>query len=124
MKYSILQMSLQVSSLQVLCMNSIINNNLNYSSLFYHLQDMIDFEMHKMKFMDTLYILNTIKGELYNTNNILLTKVQVVDKDELVYDIDDEEKYSFIFIRYLYLKNGNCYEGTRFIQELTDIEFD
>jgi len=111
-------------SLQVLCMKSIIDNNLNYSILSYFLQDMIDFELHKMKFNETLYVLNIIKDEMSNVNNILLKNVKVVDKDELVYDIEDNEKYSFIFIKYLYYKNFRVYEGTRFIQELSEIEFD
>jgi hypothetical protein len=105
-------------------MKSIIDNNLNYSILSYFLQDMIDFELHKMKFNETLYVLNIIKDEMSNVNNILLKNVKVVDKDELVYDIEDNEKYSFIFIKYLYYKNFRVYEGTRFIQELSEIEFD
>lgn len=113
-----------MSSLQVLCMKSIINNNLNYSELHYYLKYMIDFELHKMKFGETLYIINTIYADTSNVKDMLLTKVKVVSKDEVVYDIEDDEKYNFIFIKYLYYKNGNSYEGTRFIQELSDIEFD
>lgn len=113
-----------MSSLQVLCMKSIIDNNLNYSILPYFLQDMIDFELHKMKFKDTLYILNTIYADTSNVNNILLKKVKVVSKDDIVYDVEDDEKYSFIFVKYLYYKNGKSYESTRFIQELSEIEFD
>jgi len=107
-------------------MKSIIDNNLNYYILPYFLQDMIDFELHKMKFKDTLYILNTIYADTSDVKDMLLLKVKPVSKDELsdYAFMEDDEKYNFIFIKFLYYKNGRSYEGTRFIQELSEIEFD
>jgi hypothetical protein len=125
-------MFVQVSSLQVLCMNSIINNNLNYFELSYTLSDMIDYEKHKQMFKDTLYILNTISYEMNNVKDFILVKVKPVVKEifenwsglnyDNYSDINDE-KYNFIFVKFLY-RRGNIYESTRFIQELSNIEFE
>lgn len=110
-------------SLKVLCVRSIMDNNLDYTILSYVLQEMIDYEMHKIKFKDTLYILDTVKYELDNVDNFLLTKVQPVFKEDLVYDVEDE-KYNFIFVKYLYYNCRRVCEGTRFIQELNELELD
>ena len=110
-------------SLQVLCVRSIMDNNLDYTILSYVLQDMIDYEMHKIKFKDTLYILDTVKYELDNVDNFLLIKVQPVSKEDLVYDVEDE-KYNFIFVKYLYYNDRRVCKGTRFIQELNELELD
>lgn len=108
-------------SLRVLCVKSIMDNNLDYSILPECVNDMINYEMHKIKFKDTLYILNTIKYDLDNIDNLLLIKVQPVFKEDFVYD--DDEKYNFIFVKYLYFNGRYVYEGKRFIQELSYIEF-
>lgn len=116
-----------MSSLQVLCMKSIIDNNLTYSILPYFLQDMIYFELHKMKFKDTLYILNTIYADTSNVKDMLLLKVKTVSKDELsdyAFMEEDDEKYNFIFIAFLCKGNHAVFKSTRFIQELNEIEFD
>lgn len=111
-------------SLQVLCVKSIMDNNLDYTVLPDCLTQIVDYEIHKIKFKDTLYILNTIQYELDNVDNFILIKVRPVSKEDLVYDVEDDEKYNFIFVKYLYYKERNVYEGTRFIQELSYIEFD
>lgn len=113
-------------SLQVLCMKTIIDNNLNYSILPFCLQDIIDYEIHKNKFKDTLYILNTIYADTSNVKDMLLLKVKPVSKDELsdYAFVEDNEKYNFIFITFLYKTNSQTFKSTRFIQELSEIEFD
>jgi hypothetical protein len=109
-------------SLQMLCVKSIIYNNVDYTILSDYHQYTIDFEIHKMKFYETLYILNTIYDEMSNIKNLLLLKVQPVCKD--VNEGADDEKYKFIFVKFLYKNKSEEFKGTRFIQEITDIEFE
>lgn len=106
----------------MLCVKSIIYNNVDYTMLSDYHQYTIDFEIHKIKFYETLYILNTIYEDINNIKDILLLKVQVVDKD--CNEGMEDEKYKFIFIRFLYKNCNKEFKGTRFIQELTEIEFD
>lgn len=105
----------------MLCVKSIIDNNVDYTMLSDYHQYIIDYEMHKMKFHETLYILNTIYDEMSNIKDILLLKVQPVCKDGN--EGADNEKYKYIFVKFLCKnKNQEC-KGARFIQEITDIEF-
>jgi hypothetical protein len=84
----------------------------------YH-QYIIDFELHKMNFHETLYILNTIYDEMSNVNDFLLLSVEPVCKDGGA----DDEKYKYIFVKFLYKNNGQGVKGKRYIQEITDIDF-
>lgn len=104
-------------SLYVLCMRSIINNKLDYSILPEFIQDEIYFEMHKMAFSKTLYVLNTINNEMLYMNNCLITSVQLVEND--LYE-DSGEYYNYILIKYLF--KNKIYR--KYIQEIGEIEFD
>jgi hypothetical protein len=98
-------------------MRSIINNKLDYSILPEHLQDEIYFEMHKMAFSKTLYVLNTINSEMLYMNNFLITNVKLIEND--VYEYNGEY-YNYILIKYLF--NNKIHK--KYIQEIGEIEFD
>jgi hypothetical protein len=90
-----------------------------------------DFEIHKMKFYETLCVLNTIYEEMSTMpNEFLIVKVQVVYKD--IEEVTGDEKYNYIFTKFFY-NDVNCQrgdsrlkylQGRKYIQEITDIEFD
>jgi hypothetical protein len=90
----------------------------------------IDFEIHKMKFYETLCVLNTIYEEMSTMpNEFLIVKVQVVYKD--IEEVTGDEKYNYIFTKFLCNVNGQqgdsrlkYVQRRKYIQEITDIEFD
>lgn len=106
-----------MSYLHMLCMRSVINNKIDFSILPEHLQDMIYFEMHKIKFQSTLYVLNTINKEMLYMNDFLVTNVKLMEND--IYE-DNSEYYNYILIRYTFKNKLH----KRYIQEIGEIEFD
>jgi hypothetical protein len=107
----------------MLCVKSIIDNNVDYTTLSNYHQYTIDYEIHKIKFYETLCVMNTIYEEMSTMPmDFLIVKVQVVYKD--IEEITGDEKYNFIYTKFLYNVNGQDVKGSKFIQEITDIDFD
>lgn len=110
-------------SLQMLCVKSIIDNNVDYTTISDYHKYAIYFEIHKIKFYETLHVMNTIYEEMSSMpNDFLIVKVQVVYKD--IEEVTGDEKYNYIFTKFLYENNGQVVKFGKFIQEITDIEFD
>ncbi len=114
----------------MLCVKSIIYNNVDYTMLSDYHQYIIDFEIHKMKFYDTLHVINTIYEEMsIMPMDFLIVKVQVVYND--IEEVTSDEKYKYIFTKFLHHDSSQqgssrlkYVEGRRYIQEIPDIEFD
>lgn len=104
-------------SLQELCAEIILDNNINYQEphdfAYYIIEDKQNernLQEHKQKFKDTLFIFNTINYDTQGmTQDFTIYKIQPVKS----YDI---ESYDYILIRY----KTNDYSGyhKRYIQEI------
>lgn len=105
-------------SLQVLCMRTIINNNIDYTMLPDYYKYLIDFERHKMMFSETIYILNTINKDMEYVSDFILLSVRPVKS---IQQFQEDDVYAYIWIKYVY---GLSKTGSKFIQEISDIEFD
>lgn len=109
-----------MKSLKELCIETILNNNINYKELhdnvYYIIEDKQKeryIQEHKQKFRDTLYIFNTINYDTQGmTEDYTIYKIQPIKSQDFL-------SYNHILIVY----KTNDYSGyhRRYIQE---IEFD
>jgi hypothetical protein len=107
-----------MKTLQELCAETILDNNINYQELHYYAYLIVEnkqternLQIHKQKFKDTLYIFNTINYDTQGmTQDFTICKIQPIKSQDFL-------SYDHILI--IYKINNNYYR--RYIQE---IEFD
>ena len=86
---------LKKMSLQNICINTIINNIIDYKELPAHLVDNIYFEIHKRAFNNTLLVLDIIYEEMVYIDNISITKIKPCKRKDV-----DWSDLDYIFIKY------------------------
>jgi hypothetical protein len=106
-----------LKSLQELCAETILDNNINYQELHYYAYLIVEnkqkernLQIHKEKFKDTLYIFNTIN---YDNQGMI--------QDYTIYKIQPIKSRDFIsydHILIVYKINGDLGYRRRYIQEI------